>query len=202
MALLRLVEVEEVKRKDDPPIGGGGGDTPGDGGGGDYDEELPEFLEPCETGNAHLDNIPFQYAMYQAWSDSYGTDENPYDHDQRNEGIIIVTAISSGYKFDVIPPEPGTSSCHFDGGTYSVQTNTVALIHTHPYGHGDTINDSRCPSGTYNGNNVSSKDAALMQSLNNGGFNIPIYVIDETRIRVIQPSNPSQYAQTINRCGY
>ncbi|WP_069130069.1 hypothetical protein [Rhodohalobacter halophilus] len=196
---------EDEENGDGPPYGdGGGGTPPGDGGGGDNDEELPEFLEPCDTGNAHLDDVPFQDAMYQAWFDSYGPDDEPYAHDQRNETMVIVTATSSGYAFEEIPPGPETSSCHFSAPGTSIPSNIVALIHTHPYGHNDTIEDSKCPAGAYNGNSVSSSDAALVQTIHDEPSlpSIPMYVIDKDKIRIIQPSNPNQYSQTFNRCGY
>lgn len=101
-------------------------------------------------------------------------------------------------------PGPNTSSCHFSAPGAQIPTNAVGLVHTHPYGHGDTLNDPRCPSGTYNAYNVSSLDAAMVQAIKDEPSlpPIPMYVIDKDNIRVIQPSNPSQYSQTHNRCGY
>ncbi|NBB76928.1 MAG: hypothetical protein GVY02_06060 [Bacteroidetes bacterium] len=193
--------------------GTGGGDDDGGGGSGDdcdptaidqpagYEEPEPE---PCQTGDPNLDNTSFQQQMAAAWVSSFGDESNPLPHDQRNEAMILVTAISSGLEFEEIVPDT-VSSCRFSAapGT-TIPTNTVALIHTHPYSDGDVINDPRCSAGSYNGTTVSPGDEALMQAISDATSlpPIPMYVIDKDKIRVIQPSNPSQYAQTDNRCGY
>lgn len=182
-----------------------------DGGGGPEDVDACEWMsdplpwycsDPCDTGDSFIDNINIQQAMHEAWVNSYGPDHDPFNHDQRNETMYIATATSSGYEFTEIPPGSGSSSCHFSASG-SIPTNAVALIHTHPYGHGDTINDPACQ-GTYNGNNVSSDDEELVQFIKEHEQlpPIPMYVIDKDKIRVILPSDPSQYSQTINRCGY
>lgn len=186
---------------------GGGDECPppyycdGGGGGG-----LPPLLNPCDTNGEHpvLDNVAVQQAMDDAWAGSYGSDGSPLPDDQRSEAMFMVLATMDGYEIEEIPPGPETSSCHFDGGEFSVPSNIVALIHTHPYSDGDTINDPRCGSGFYDGDDVSSGDESLMRTIGNSTIlpPIPMYIIDKNKIRIIQPSNPSQYSETINRCGY
>ena len=141
--------------------------------------------------------------MHDTWLDSYGSADPPLSHNNRNEAMFMVLATSSGYEIDQITPGPNTSSCKFDIDE-PIQSNVVALIHTHPYSDGDTINDSRCSSGVYNGENVSSGDQAIVDFIDNSTTlpSILMYVIDKDKIRVIEPSNPSDYSQNVNRCGY
>jgi len=193
----------------------GTGGSSGDGSGGSGDDCDPGAIdqpagceepepEPCQTGDSNLDNTSFQQQMAATWVTSFGDESNPLPHDQRNEAMILVTAISSGLEFEEIVPDT-VSSCRFSAapGT-TIPTNAVALIHTHPYSDGDVINDPRCSAGSYDGTTVSPGDEALMQAISDATSlpPIPMYVIDKDKIRVIQPSNPSQYAQTDNRCGY
>lgn len=158
--------------------------------------------DPCNTNDPILDDINVQKAMHDAWTESYGSTNSPLAHDQRNEAMFMVLATSSGYEIEEISPGPNTSSCRFDGGSYSVPSNIVALLHTHPYSDGDPINDPRCSLGVYDGDDVSDGDENLMQQFSSVGYNIPFYVIDKDKIRVIEPSDASQYDETINRCGY
>lgn len=118
--------------------------------------------------------------------------------------MFMVTVTQSGMEITHIPPGPNTSSCHFDGGSFSIPSNIVALIHTHPYSNGDVINDPRCGSGSkiYDGDDVSNGDENLMRAFIANDRSVPFYVMDKDKIRVIDPSNPSKYDDTINRCGY
>jgi len=144
--------------------------------------------------------------MRTLWENSYGDEINPLPHDQRNEGMIMVTATSSGFEYTVLPPGPETSSCKFDMSESVLTSNIVALIHTHPYSHGDQVSDPRCQdgTGTYNGNNVSNGDKAIVEAIKSSSklSPVPMYVIDKDKIRIIDPSNPSQYDRTLSRCGY
>lgn len=157
--------------------------------------------DTCQTNDGIIDDINVQVAMHEAWQASYGTDLNPLPHNQRNEAMYIVTVHSSGYEIEEIPPGPNTSSCHFDTPQTSIPSNTVAIIHTHPYSHDDVLEDPRCPAGTYDANTVSVGDQAMMQSIGSQ-LNVSMFVIDKTNIRVLESSNPTTYSQTFARCGY
>ena len=151
-----------------------------------------------------MDDSGVQQAMENIWNKSYGSTESGLDHNQRNEAMFMVLATTSGYKIEAIPAGPETSSCHFDGGRYDIPSNIVALIHTHPYSDGDSINDPRCRSAEANNNEVSSRDSKIIRQINNSTVlpPTPMYVMDKEKIRIIQPSNPSKYSLAINRCGY
>lgn len=162
--------------------------------------------EPCYTNGEHpvLEDATVQQAMDDAWLESYGPATNPLPHGQRKEALFMVLATMGGYEIEKIYGGPDTSSCHFDANNVSIPSNIAALIHTHPYSSGDIINDPRCGPGVYDGDDVSSGDESLMQTIDNSTIlpPIPMYVIDKDKIRIIQASNPSQYSETINRCGY
>ncbi len=188
------------------------GGTPGGcaaPGGGDLDPldpDDPGEPEPCETGGKYpaLDAEIVQQAMDEAWLESYGSSDNPLDDDQRNEALFLVYSTNNGYSIEVVPAGPETSSCHFDGGNYTITSNIVALIHVHPYSDGDTVNDPACGSGTYDGDVVSEEDRSVVQEINSSTVipPTPMFVIDKDKIRIIKPTNPYQYSNTIGRCGY
>lgn len=168
----------------------------------------PEYCsqEPCDTNGEYpvLGNADVQNAMDDAWLESYGSEDNPLPHGQRNEAMFMVLATIDGYVIEEIPPGPETSSCHFDFDGANITSNIAALIHIHPYSDGDDPDDPRCKSGFYNADDVSVGDEAIVQFISNSTIlpDTPMYVMDKDKIRVIQPSNPSQYSETINRCGY
>ena len=157
------------------------------------------------SGNYLLfqEGMNVQVAMHEAWIASYGSDMNPLPHNQRNEAMSMVTVTSSGYEVTEIPPGPITSSCYFDTAQNTIPSNTVAIIHTHPYGDEDTVNDAaRGCSGVYIASIVSAGDEAMMMQQIAAQLGLVMYVIDRGNIRVIESTNPSNYSQTIERCGY
>lgn len=190
------------------PNGGGGGgvqDPWAPNANGEITESCQEEIDPCDTNGEHpaLDDIDVQETMYDVWSDSYGSDIDGLPDDQRNEAMFMVLATTSGYVTGRIPAGPGTSSCQFKVGSYSVPSNVVALIHTHPYSDGDSINDPRCPSGKiYDADDVSPGDQTVMNNFISVGYDVPFYVMDKDEIHVLEPSDSTEYADEINRCGY
>jgi hypothetical protein len=74
----------------------------------------------------------------------------------------------------------------------------------------DVVNDPRCyedpesPVKEYAGDIASDPDLGIVQAIRDDNVlpDIPMYVIDEDKVRIIEPSNTSQYNETINRCGY
>jgi len=144
--------------------------------------------------------------MQEPWLDSFGPNNDPLPYDQRNEAMFMVTVTQSGIEITQLPPGPETSSCKFDMSEAQLTSNIIALIHTHPYSDGDIITDPGCEKEglPYNANSVSDGDQEIVEAMINSTIlpPTPMYVIDKDKIRVIDPSNPSEYAETINRCGY
>jgi hypothetical protein len=217
--------------ENDPGSGGGPGDPsddPGecdpmgtepcfDDGGGSVpppepdpcdDDNPPTYCEnPCETGNSHVDAIESQITMDNGWIASYGSENNPLPHDQRNEKMFIIIDKNSHFDFTEIEPND-VSSCHFIASGISIPSNAIGFFHTHPYAPDELITDQRCLDyrgwdvetygyPKYNAENVSAGDSALVSATG-----LPIYVIDNEKIRTIDPSDPSEYSDTDDRCGY
>lgn len=159
--------------------------------------------QECGTGDPVLDNSIVNLAMYEAWRDSYGSNHDPLDQVDRRERMFMVTATRSGYEVEELPPNQNTSPCHFDTDVSNLPSNIVALFHTHPFGDGDSVNVPGCPPA-YNGDFVSQADRNMVESIANHPDlpPIPMYVMDEDKIGVLDPSDTSQYSQNINRCGY
>ncbi|MEX2457016.1 MAG: hypothetical protein WD381_06860 [Balneolaceae bacterium] len=159
--------------------------------------------EVCDTSDPIIDDYNVQLAMFEVWKDSYGPNHDPLDDNDRRERMFMVTATSSGYEIEEFEPGPDTSPCHFDGGSISIPSNIVALFHTHPFGDGDSVNATSCPP-VYNGDFVSQADRNLVEEIANNLAlpAIPMYVMDKDKIRVLDPSDTSQYSQTIDRCGF
>jgi len=159
--------------------------------------------EECDTDDPILDDGIVQLAMYNAWNESYGPNNDPLDDADRRERMFMVTATSSGYEVEELPPNQNTTACHFDTDVSSLPSNIVALFHTHPFADGENVNAPDCPPA-YDGDYVSQADRNRVESIaNNPGLSaIPMYVMDENKIWVLDPSDTSQYSQNFDRCGY
>jgi hypothetical protein len=202
-----------------PPGGGNSDDcdeTAIDGGCNDWteepdpcdDEDPPVHCEnPCETENNHIDAKESQIIMENGFLASYGPENDPLPHDQRNEKIFIMTDENSHFNFIEIVPDD-VSSCHFEASGVSIPANAVALFHTHPYAPNELITDQRCLDRRgwdveengypmYLAENVSTADKILTSATG-----LPIYVIDTDKVRTLDPSNPDEYSDTDDRCGY
>lgn len=159
--------------------------------------------DECDTGDPILDEEVVQLTMYDVWNDSYGPNNDPFDDADRRERMFVVMTTSSGYEVEEFELGSNTSPCHFDGSNVSIPSNIVALFHTHPFGDGDDVNAPGCPP-MYDGDYVSQADRNLVESIANHPNlpPIPMYVMDEDKIRNLDPSDTSQYSQNIGRCGY
>ena len=170
------------------------------------DPTLPWMCgEPCTTRNPVIDDVFTQSAMDEYWKISFGTESSPLPHHQRNEAVIFITQSGNSYQFIEIQPS-NVSSCHWNATSVSKPSNLIGVLHIHPYAPGDSITDQRCLDyrqwtpppqyPTYNPD-VSSGDSGMVTLLQ-----VPLYIMDKEKIRVLLPSHPNQYSSTFNRCGY
>ncbi|MDR9419252.1 hypothetical protein [Gracilimonas sp.] len=124
-------------------------------------EDPPAYCEnPCNTGDAILDSLETQQTMEDVWEESYGTNDNPLDDNDRNEAVYYIMELDNSYVFEPVSLQSvdnPVSSCHFRGSysTSKIQ-NSVGLLHTHPYKHNEEINDQRCLD--YNDWDIEEKD--------------------------------------------
>jgi hypothetical protein len=172
-------------------------------------ENPPVYCEnPCETQNDHIDAIESQITMENAWAASYGPENNPFPHNQRNEKIFVITDNNGQYNFIEIE-STDVSSCHINISGFSLPSNAVGFFHTHPYAPNESITDQRCLD--YAGWDVVAQGGYPIYSAGtvSGGDNelslltgLPIYVLDKEKIRTIDPLNPGVYSKTDGRCGY
>jgi hypothetical protein len=220
--------VDEIDHTDDDwpqstdncqdPLYNCGDDLLGGGDGGDNQEDPcdgpnpPESCEedepePCETEDPAIDGISTNPGLEDFFEESYGTDENPLPDDQRNERAAFVIKNGSTYSLQNIEPDRANMA-EFRASNVTFPNKAVGIIHTHTASPGETINDFRYQTAhninpitdgvpTYNADEVSGADEAFAKSAN-----LPLYVMDTEAIRKIESSNPGQYADEYERCGF
>lgn len=203
----------------DPGEGGGGG---GGGGGGtnppepqcpDWDPNCSyEELEPdtCVTNDPVINDPVVEAAFAQLWANSNPNAPQP----ERLEQAAWI--VQTSYGLDIIPWTnadfgPCTISPHV--GTFSIPTNAIAWIHTHPFTEGEV--QTSCEPIGYDGNGQpihgtydkfpNQEDIELAGLINESlGRNIDAYTIDQANVvRFLATSTTTVASYSpYGRCGY
>jgi hypothetical protein len=161
-----------------------------------------------------------QAEIHRMWNASFGPNNSPLPHDQRNEAVTFVKINSNNVEVFDSKNWSDVSSCHINPppGFEWPLSGLIAVLHTHPYVPGERIYDPRCYVGLnaqraadglellspgripYREDRVSRGDRNVANYLK-----VPMYVIDGGAVRkldhnkFIEGESPV-YADNYNHC--
>lgn len=163
----------------------------------------PPEPEPCNTDGEYpvLDNPGFQNIMQEAAVES-GFEEA---EDNRLEGFYVIKNQNGGYTKELIPNSGRTSCTYNISAPESFFDNAVALLHTHPYAPGDTVQNEACLEAqgedspmVYRFDGPSDFDIDVANAVS-----LDLYTIDFNNIHFTDKNDTmTGQADKINRCGY
>jgi len=92
----------------------------------------------CDYDSSFLNRMDVQAEIHRMWNASFGPNNSPLPHDQRNESVVFLEYYrGEGESYRVIEPE-SVSSCHIHvGNPFDGKNNkrdaVRAILHTHPF---------------------------------------------------------------------
>lgn len=167
----------------------------------------PEWCSnPCETGDPILDNTGIQEALELIWEAS----KTSLPIAQRVEQGGYITQSNGKYKFISFPKTWSKFACGINlpsNWKNSIPSNTVALVHSHPFfvGENTTASNVCGSSGEVSYTSLHSQDDRdMLQEVGNdqGNFGIKGYVIDGNNIVRYGVLSFTQAESIKTRCGY
>lgn len=197
----------------DTGTGPGPGDPFDPGGGGAPPPPPPtetEQPDTCRTADPTVDDPAVQAAFTQLWANSNPT---AVQSDRREQAAWVV---QTQWGLDIIPWTnadfgPCSISPHY--GSFSIPTNAVAWIHTHPFTVGEV--QTSCDPIAYTSSGApiygryssfpNDRDVAMGHAINSSlGRNIPAYTIDQSTIYRFTATGETTAIDVSNhtRCGY
>lgn len=162
--------------------------------------------DPCETGDPVLDNTGIQEALELIWEAS----KTNLPIAQRVEQGGYITKSNGKYKFISFPKTWSKFACGINlpsNWKNSIPSNTVALVHSHPFfvGENTTASNVCGSSGEVSYTSLHSQDDRdMLQEVGNhqSNFGIKGYVIDGNNTVRYGVLSFTQAESIKTRCGY
>ncbi len=188
----------------------------------DDSEENEDTLDedPCETGDENIDDPDVQEALKEIWENS-NTEATDQNERKEQGGWIIENPITGNKSFQEFPPSWQRLPCKIQvPESISIPANAIGIIHTHPFTTGEKMysclgapnmaiaemiaNLDTTILNIYD-NQPSVDDLEMIKTINEEGFDIEGYIIDEQGIvnydeETIEDDNDT--ITTHERCAY
>ncbi|MCR9133150.1 MAG: hypothetical protein NXI08_11265 [bacterium] len=182
-------------------------------------EDIPEE-EPCETGDENIDDPNVQEALNEIWEDSNADATDQFDRKEQG-GWIIENPITGKKSFQEFPNSWQRLPCKIEvPESITIPSNTIGIVHTHPFTTGEKmysclgapnmviaemIEDVNPDIIEIYENQPSPGDLDMIKTINEHGFDLDGYIIDEQGIVNYDEETVKDDSSTMKnyeRCAY